>query len=159
MFYVIKNISSEDIPIGHGILKSGKSMITFNLQSINEWINNGCVTVQKFNESNNDNHNVNNIDLTHTNQVESSFIKNYLYENLIESFFKFYFNQDMQSDDLQIIKWFYKNIGFTSKIKHETLKLIDDVQSKEELIEVLLNNVYPELLELYLSNQKINNVK
>lgn len=73
---------------------------------------------------------------------------------LMEGFFNFYLDKSVSKENLDLLKWFYKNVGFTSKISDETLNLLDEVKEQEELVEVLLNNIYPELLTQYTNNKK-----
>jgi hypothetical protein len=85
--------------------------------------------------------------------IQDTFIKDKLKQNIMEGFFSYYLTKDVSDNDLEMLKWFYKNIGFTSQISQEVLDLIDGASNSEELTEVLLNHVYPELLEQYLSKQ------
>lgn len=82
-------------------------------------------------------------------QDKEKFIDSNMKNELIESFFNYHLNKTTKKD-IEILKWFYKKIGFTKDINLEVLNLLDDVNNEEEFTEVLLNNIYPELLDLYL---------
>ena len=83
-------------------------------------------------------------------KINDKFIDNSMRQSIIEGFFNFYITNEVSEKDLKMLKWFYKNIGFTRGIKQSTLELLEDAEHYEDLAAVLLNNVYPELLDLYL---------
>ena len=70
-----------------------------------------------------------------------------LKERLIPAFFALHLNQELTKVQLEDLKWFFKNVGPTSSLDYYTKSLMDDVESDEELIEVLLNHLYPELIK------------
>lgn len=76
-----------------------------------------------------------------------------LKERLIPALFALQFNQQITDIQLEDLIWFYKNIGPTSNIDEETKSLLDDINSDEELIEVLLNHLYPKLIEDHFKNK------
>lgn len=90
-------------------------------------------------------------------EVKDKVLNQAIKENLMEAFFKFYIDKNVSDKDLKLIKWFYQNIGITSKVSTETLDLLENADHYEDLTAVLLNNVYPELLELYLVEKQHEN--
>lgn len=72
-------------------------------------------------------------------------------ERLVPALFTLHFNQDLSDEELSDLKWFYKNIGPTSQLDNNLKSLLDDVNHTEDFIEVLLNNLYPELIKRYLN--------
>ena len=83
----------------------------------------------------------------HTND-ESSYIQKKVLnlsekEEITNSLFRFYIDKEIDKQDLINVKKFYSSIGITSLIDDETKQLIEHADSYEELVAVLLNNVYP----------------
>lgn len=90
----------------------------------------------------------------HTND-ESSYIQKKVLnpsekEEITNSLFRFYIDKKIDKQDLINVKKFYSSIGITSLIDDETKQLIEHANSYEELVAVLLNNVYP-----YFFKQKV----
>lgn len=79
---------------------------------------------------------------------------NELKERLLPAFFSLYLHQNINEQQLEDLKWFYKNVGLTSTVDIITKSLIDDINNDEELIEVLLNHIYPELLKKHFERFK-----
>lgn len=150
MPYKIKNVSrtKNNIVIGSRTLKYNDSMNVNEIESLQKLIELNMIEV------------IYPINIKPSNgtvdvfKKSQKFIDNGIKIHLIESFFNYYLSKDISKSDLQLLKWFYKNIGFTSNISKETLDLLDEVQNQEELTEVLLNNIYPELFEQYTINEK-----
>ena len=161
MLYVVTNISDVEIPIGKGFLKPGKEMETFNLEPFKKLIETGVVKAREC-EYIIPKEIIEDIKISteekqlvkpeSENQVD--FIKENLKHDLVESCFNLYLHRDLSEKDLRLLKWFYKNIALTNKVKPMTLSLLDSVENYDDFIEVLLNNVYPELFELYLTHER-----
>lgn len=147
MLYEIKNKKHNDITIGIKTLKYNDTMIVKDLEPLKKLIDLNYIEVIYPADKNI-------INTTETQKLSQPFIEDEKKSKLIESFFNFYLNKDISKEDLNLLKWFYKNVGFTSVISQETLILLDGVQNQEELIEVLLNNIYPELLDKYIFKDK-----
>lgn len=70
---------------------------------------------------------------------------------LIEIFFKFHTSMPLNTEELNKLVWFYKNISPISNLP-EHLKIdLDEARDNEELIEVLINHIYPELISNFLN--------
>lgn len=144
MFYIIKNISpnKNNIVIGKETLKPGNTMRINEIGSLQTLIDIDYIEIIYPKESKPSN------GILEASEVkEKNFIEDEVKQKLIESFFNFYLVKDVSKEDLDILKWFYKNIGFTSNISKNSLDLLDTVNNQEELIEILLNVIYPELLD------------
>lgn len=177
MQYTIKNVSTNNVVIGKISLKPNIEMKVENLEPLKKVIDMGYIAVvdvinnnqkiyQNFVKKNTSlseetvvkaqeviTENINKQKVA-TETIQDVFVKNKLKKNLIEGFFNYYLTKEISNNDLETLKWFYKNIGFTRNIKQEVLELIDGVSNSEELTEVLLNHIYPELLEQYLSQRQ-----
>lgn len=70
---------------------------------------------------------------------------------MLNCLFNFYTEKNISNDKLCKLKEKYKN-EFKDKLNSETIELIDEAETYEDLIAVLLNNVYFELLDLYIDN-------
>ena len=160
MLYIIKNVSENNIVIGKGVLKPNKEMRTYNLKPFQKMIDSGYVELEIVQENVYQKQLNNNQDTSQIEQngnktdIKNNFIKENLKQNLIESFFNLYLTKDVSDKDLKLLKWFYKNINYTQGIKSHTLNLLDEVENGEELIEILINHIYPELLDLYFINEE-----
>lgn len=177
MQYTIKNVSTNNVVIGKISLKPNIEMKVENLEPLKKVIDMGYIAVVDVINNNQkiyQNFVKKNTSLSEetvvkaqevitenitkqkvaTETIQDVFVKNKLKKNLIEGFFNYYLTKEISNNDLETLKWFYKNIGFTRNIKQEVLELIDGVSNSEELTEVLLNHIYPELLEQYLSQRQ-----
>lgn len=158
MLYEIKNKRQNDITIGTKTLKYNDVTIVDDLEPLQKLIDLNYIEVVNSihtNISNNTiqpivNHNI----VKSPNSIVENFINDKIKMQLSEIFFNFYLHNDISNDDLTLLKWFYKKIGFTHNISQKTLDLIDDVTHQEELIEILLNNIYPELFDQYTLEEK-----
>jgi hypothetical protein len=151
MFYIIKNISpnKNDIAIGKDNLKPGCTMRINEIESLKTLIDVKYIEVIYPKESK-----PLDVIVKAPEVKEKDFIEDEVKQKLIESFFNFYLVKDVSKENLDILKWFYKNIGFTSNISKNSLDLLDAVNNQEELTEILLNVIYPELLDQYSKNKK-----
>ena len=151
--FLIKNISNNKIILDSKTLYPNDEYKTSDLKSLSKAIDLDYIEITKIKDHNDTiyenylNKNKNRLKL-----VENKFINNDLKDKLVESFFNYHFNE-FNEESIRLIKWFYKQVGFTKDIENEILNLIDDVENYEELTEVLLNNIYPSLLDLYLINE------
>jgi len=137
MFYRIRNKKQNEIAIGTRKLKYNETMTVDKLEPLQNLIDLDYIEVIY----------PNNINITNTILDDKEFIEdNKKKDKLIECFFNYYLDKKISNEDLDLLKWFYKNIGFTSKISNETLNLLDSARNHEELTAVLLNHIYPELL-------------
>lgn len=134
--FIIKNISNDNIVFGKKTLYPGEEIPVQNLTFFQTLINLKKIEVIK--EINFENNKT---------KINNNYINPNIKKNLIDSLFKLYLHQELSNDDLNVLKQFYKKMGFTRNIKPEILSLLDNVKNSEEFIEILLNNVYPELID------------
>lgn len=150
MFYLIKNISDTDIIIGKGILKPGKVMKSFSVDNFNVLIEKRLVEIKYINGED--------IKKENIDEVENNFCEDFIASNikdkLIECMFDLYINHSIKDENFSFIKWFYSDVGLTNKVSSNTLNLLNNSKTGEDFITVLLNNVYPELFDLYLTQEK-----
>ena len=66
-------------------------------------------------------------------------------DKIIQSLFHLFIDHNISSEDLSNIKNFYKQTHILDNIDNNIKKQIQDASSYEDLITVLLNNVYPSL--------------
>jgi hypothetical protein len=130
---IIKNISNANIVI------EGKVLVPNEILEVDKI---DMKKYKKFFESNILKQEIENVVVDN-----KEFNFNDLKNEIISSLFKLYLNENLDSSNLELLKWFYKNVSITSNIDSKILNLIDDIESSEELIEVLLNHIYPSLLE------------
>ena len=78
-------------------------------------------------------------------KIEKSKIDN---KDILTSLFHFYIDRNISNQDLDNIKYFLINISEIKNISDSLKNDINNTQSYEELITVLLNNVYPYLFLL-----------
>jgi len=78
-------------------------------------------------------------------KIEKSKIDN---KDILTSLFHFYIDRELSEQDLINIKYFLINISEIKNIPDKLKNDINNTQSYEELITVLLNNVYPYLFML-----------
>ena len=117
--------------------------------------------IVKTNELNNDysfdNNNYNNlnneVDNTNNknNNNELNFIKiatsNIDKKELLQSLFHFYIDRELTEEDLNNVKQFYNEIGLINNISGKDKELFNNANNYEELITVLLNNIYPQIIK------------
>ncbi|MFW6015070.1 MAG: hypothetical protein ACOCRK_01380 [bacterium] len=170
MSYEIKNISNIELDVSinkekEKILIPGHTTYVDNIQPLKKLLNLKYIKVINCNDNDNDNDNDNNNDnINNTNIVNKTinnknnidlFFQDSIKIKLKELLFNFIFNEEnTSSSDLQLLKWFYKKVSFTRNISDETIKLIDEANNQEELMEILLNHIYPELIDLFFKNNK-----
>lgn len=138
----VKNISNQNIIIYNKILDPGKTLkITQEqLDEISHLVDNNKLKVEV-------------TTVRRTEAVVTSLSENEnkdfhdLKERLIPAFFALHLNQGLDITQLEDLKWFFKNVGPTSHLDYTAKSLLDDIESEEELIEVLLNHLYPELIK------------
>ena len=177
MRYKIKNISRDRINILGRIIQPKQEILTFNIDPYRKMINEGFFTVEtddieleirqkpdiinqnnivKTNELNNDYsyNNLNNeVDNTNNknNNNELNFIKiatsNIDKKELLQSLFHFYIDRELTEEDLNNVKQFYNEIGLINNISGKDKELFNNANNYEELITVLLNNIYPQIIK------------
>lgn len=145
---LIRNISNSNIVINNKILDPGKSMTVTQeqLEDLQGLINDNKLKVE--------------VPTVKRSEIKSTILdedksKEFeeLKERLIPAFFALHLNQGLTQQQLEDLKWFFKNVGPTSTLDFTIKSLLDDVESDEELLEVLLNHLYPELIKNYFNNQ------
>lgn len=153
MLYEIKNKKHNDITIGIKTLKYNDVTIVQDLAPLQKLIDLNYIEIVNFIDTDKQNASCQNNIQTLSTPIKD-FIDNEKKIKLTEGFFDFYLHKEISKENLDLLKWFYKKIGFTSGISQITLDLIDDINSQEELIEILLNNIYPELFDQYILQEK-----
>lgn len=93
------------------------------------------------NYSNISNENVSNINKNISNNLSVS------QNDIIQSLFKLFIDRQIDDTDLNNIKTFYQQIHILDNISIDTKQQIINATSYEDLITVLLNSVYPTLLQ------------
>ncbi len=117
---IIKNVSDNDINIDENILLPGKTMKIENID-ISVLLNRGYLEIVE----------------------ESKKVLNK--ESLIESLFNLHLF-DCSSDDIDILKSFYIDSVMGTLVSSNTINLLSESKNKEDFLEVLLNNFYPDLI-------------
>lgn len=144
---IVKNLTNNNIVIFNKVIEPGKSISLTNEQL--DDIENLIETKQL------------KVEVQPVKRMETTLYKldeknnqQYLQikERLIPAFFALHFNQNLTNEQLNDLIWFFKNVGPTSNLNYDTKSLLDDIQSEEELIEVLLNHLYPELIKNHFKN-------
>lgn len=139
---LIRNISNSNIVINNKILDPGKSMTVTQeqLEDLQGLINDNKLKVEVSTVKRSE------IKVTILDKDKSKEFEK-LKERLIPAFFALHLNQGLTLQQLEDLKWFFKNVGPTSTLDFTIKSLLDDVESDEELLEVLLNHLYPELIK------------
>ena len=132
--FIIKNVSFKKITIGKKQLFPNEEIPIQNLNIIQNYINNGDIKVLN-------------------NNILSDF--KYLKDEIMNSLFNFYLNKNLNDKDFEILIYFFKQMGFSNKISLDKLNLLNNINDREELIEILLNNIYGTLIDFYI-NKKDN---
>lgn len=68
-------------------------------------------------------------------------------KSMIEIFYKFHTNVPIDNEELRKMIWFYKNVSPISNLSSNIKDDLDLANDQEELIEILINQIYPTLLE------------
>lgn len=71
---------------------------------------------------------------------------------LIEIIFKFHTSKELSQDELKKLIWFYTTIHPINHLGDSVKNDMDYINNHEELIEILINQMYPKLIDLYLNN-------
>ena len=139
---LIRNISNSNIVINNKILDPGKSMTVTQeqLEDLQGLINDNKLKVEVSTVKRSE------IKVTILDKDKSKEFEE-LKERLIPAFFALHLNQGLTLQQLEDLKWFFKNVGPTSTLDFTIKSLLNDVESDEELLEVLLNHLYPELIK------------
>jgi hypothetical protein len=143
---ILKNISTYDIIINKKTIYPDKTVKVEDeqLEDLQKLIDDGLLEVQK--------QTVNRVEqkeitLNESQQGKYDAMKN----RMIDAFFSHYFQQDLTIQQIEDLKWFYLNIGPTVNVSQDLKLMLSDVESGDELTEVLLNHIYPEMIKNYLS--------
>jgi len=131
--FVIKNVSFKNIIIGKKQLSPNEEIPIQNLNIVQNYINSGDIKV-----------------LNDENTCDFKYSK----DEITSSLFKFYLNENLSEKDFEILIYFFKQLGFSSKISLDNLNLLNDINNREELIEILLNNIYGALIDYFLNKKK-----
>ena len=149
MSYLIENISNEDIKINNITLKPGSGFSTNDPSVFNNLIERIKVRV------------VDDIYMTHiiknTKSKEDinkeSAVKNMfndkMHDTLMSAIFKLYTGGNINTEELDIIKCFFRT--FYNITSGEHLFKLDNVTNRDEMVEILLNYVYPQAFSQWLS--------
>lgn len=78
-------------------------------------------------------------------------------ERIMEAFFAYHLQRELTESQLNDMIWFYRNVGPTSELNEEVKALLNDVTDVEELVTVLLNHLYPALIQRYLGKANVIN--
>lgn len=144
MEYIIKNISGHDIKWGNSILKSNYELKTNNLKIFDKLIKEGKVEVVNL-------YNIKREEIIETKNIAptSNIINEKIKLQLTESIFKLHLQEEMNYEEIDILKWFFKKFYKINNAK--CINALDNVTNKEEFIEVLLNVVYPHIFDVWLN--------
>ena len=129
--FIIKNVSFKTIIIGKKQLSPNEEIPIQNLNIVQKYIDSKDIKVL-----NNDIYNF-----------------KYSKDEIINSLFNFYLKEQMNNKDFEIVIYFFKQMGFSQKISLDKLNLLNDIKDREELIEILLNNIYGTLIDYYLNKK------
>jgi len=131
--FIIKNVSFKKIIIGKKQLFPNEEIPIQNLNIVQNYINSGDIKV--------------------LNNDTCDF--KYSKDEILNSLFSFYLNKSLNNKDFEILIYFFKQMGFSNKISLDKLNLLNNINDREELIEILLNNIYGTLIDFYI-NKKNN---
>lgn len=155
----IRNVTQKDLVLVGRVLSPYKTMdiSTSELLNLHSLINHNMIVVENFDPLSNQKANaqstdstINNQEVKTTNKEELDKVKYIMNkEKLMEAFFAFYLEKELSKEQLEILKEFYSNVGPTSSVSLKTKTLMNNVNNNEELIEVLLNHIYPEFLKTF----------
>lgn len=73
-------------------------------------------------------------------------------EELIEIMFKFHTCSELTQNELKKLMWFYKTIHPINNLDKSVKDDMDNINNHEELIEILINQIYPLLIDNYLKS-------
>jgi len=136
--FLIKNISQHNIAINNNILKPDGELFV-NEKDINllsESIKSGLIEIFDKNDP----------VFIQTMKVKFNVSEFLNINNITEALFKLYLNNDLTKEEIELLKMFYKKISYTNNISNETLTLLNNVETREDLIVVLLNHIYYEFI-------------
>ena len=81
--------------------------------------------------------------ISNNSNIENAIVINK--DLIIQSLFKLFIDRNINNDDLKNIKLFYQSTHILDNINSDIKKQIQNANSYDELITILLNNVYPQL--------------
>ena len=129
---IIKNVSFKTITIGKKQLSPNEEIPIQNLNIVQKYINSRDIRV-----------------LNDNNTCDFKYSK----DEIMNSLFNFYLKEQMNNKDFEIVIYFFKQMGFSQKISLDKLNLLNDIKDREELIEILLNNIYGTFIDYYLNKK------
>ena len=112
-----------------------------NMSSDNSQPNNNQFNNIQSNSNRSDNNQSNNI--SNSSNIENTIVINK--DLIIQSLFKLFIDRNINNDDLKNIKLFYQSTHILDNVNSDIKKQIQNANSYDELITILLNNVYPQL--------------
>lgn len=154
--YEIKNMTNYDIIINNKPLFPKQKIWINSVDEYKKIINLGYIKI--INCNNNGDYDKGEIE-KNINPIKEKKYKQIQVEDelnkdkLIEIIFKLFVGEELSRSELSQIKLFYREMCFTKNVSEETIKLLNDVECSEELIEVLINNIYSELINKFIDNK------
>lgn len=144
MYKITNSKENSNLIVNNKTLKYGDSMNIDEetLERIKPLIDNGDIVIEK--------KKVKRIEISRPTMRTDEMIE--IDNGLIEVFFKFHTNISLSENELKNLVWFYKNVSPVSSLSENIKSDLDEVKDNEELIEVLINHIYPELIKNFLSN-------
>lgn len=139
---IVRNVSPHNIIINEKSIAYDKTtkVTEDQLENLQSLIKDGLLRVESKYTSN--------AEYTNSEEIKDKFKETK--DKIVPALFSLHLNQDLSSEELSDLKWFFKNIGPTSQINNSLKNLLDDVNSTEEFLEILLNHLYPELIKISL---------
>ena len=130
MLYVVKNITQHNIDHNGDIIKPGEQRNLLNVDNLSIMFKMGHMTCKTITPQ----------DIQKTETIQEQ------HKDIIECFFKFYINMPMSDNELIQMKTFYKEVLFAEIMDNKILTLINNVSNRDEMVEILLNYIYPKLI-------------
>ena len=176
MLYIIKNISNEKIAVGKLVLQPNMEVKSKDIEPFKTMIEQGYLKIinrDNLKETNTkesiseetvkkevvkEKDNIKETTIKETNIKEDNFkeIDKSIKIDMVNCLFNFYTEKNLTQEELNKIKKLYKqeltDKNLLNSYNNEIIDLIDCAETYEDLVAVLLNNVYFELLEIYTNN-------
>ena len=144
LLYLVTNISDNNITHGDDTIKPTETRHMLNVDDLKIMFKMGHMSCEIIGEEK--------VVVEKTlieeksEKSEEKFINKNQNIELTESLFKFYLNEKMFKRDIEALKKMYKNLIIFHQIDNSILELLNDVNNREELVEILLNHIYPAML-------------
>lgn len=147
----IRNITQKDLVLVGKVVPPYKTINVSDSELLNlhSMINHNMIVVENFNPTSS------NQQVNHNKEIKEDIdLEEYKKQkqDLMDAFFSLYLDKDLSKKQLETLKQFYIQIGPTSNVSLKTKSLLNEVNNGEELIEVLLNHIYPEFIKKQLGN-------